>query len=364
MAYRLGVLAGDGIGPEITQAAVRVLEAVQAGDPQVRFEWVSLPIGWEAIRSCGSATPESTLQQLQGCAGWILGPHDSASYPPEERIKLNPSGQLRQRFDLYANIRPARAISGVPAVCPGMDLVVVRENTEEFYTDRNMAWGIGEVMPTPDVVITLGKFSRAACARIARTAFRLAQHRRRKVAVAHKANVIQRAFGLFRDTCREIAHAFPGVTVEEYHIDAMAAHLVRRGQDFDVIVTTNMLGDILSDLTGELSGSLGMAASLNAGETCAMAQAAHGSAPDIAGQGIANPVGLILSAAMLLNWLGARQQDSALGAAARRIERAVDRAVQHGPRTRDLGGTATTTEFTDSLLKHLESLSGDNGVSR
>ena len=265
MTYRLGVLKGDGIGPEIVEAALRVLEAIQQRDGRLRFQWVPLPIGWEATRESGSATPESTVQALEKCDAWIMGPHDSASYPDTEREKLNPSGELRRRFDLYANIRPARAYPGLPAVSPKMDLVVVRENTEGFYADRNMAWGIGEFMPTPDVALAVGKLTGHASERIARTAFTLARQRRRKVAIVHKAKVLRKTYGLFLGVGRKVAAEFPDVGVEDYHIDAMAAHLVRRAADFDVILTTNMFGDILSDLTGELAGSLGMAPSINAG---------------------------------------------------------------------------------------------------
>lgn len=352
MEYRIGVLRGDGIGPEIVDATLQVLRAA-ADRFALRITWVPVPIGWEAITLRGCATPESTLEALNTCDGWILGPHDSASYPDEERAKLNPSGQIRQRFDLYANIRPARGYPGVPAICPGMDLVIVRENTEGFYADRNMAVGSGELMPTPDLVLTVGKFSRRAAERIARTAFALARERRKMLAIAHKANVIQRGYGLFLGTCRAIGAEYPEVRIEDYHIDALAAHLVRRGQDFDVIVTTNMLGDILSDLTGELSGSLGMAPSINASDTHAMAQASHGSAPDIAGKDVANPVGLILSAAMLLNWLSSQKQDQAIGVAGQAIERAVALTLEKGPRTRDLGGTARTKEFTNAIVRHL-----------
>ena len=353
MHYRLGVLKGDGIGPEIVEATLVVLEAAQRRDPRLRFEWVPLPMGWEAIRATGSALPESAVEALKKCDAWVLGPHDSVSYPPALRETLNPSGELRRRFDLYANIRPARAYPGLHAVCPRMDLVIARENTEGFYADRNMFWGIGEFMPTPDVALAVGKITRQATERIARTAFALARQRRRKVAIVHKANVLRKTSGLFLEVCRGVGAEFPDVAVEDYHIDAMTALLVRRGADFDVIVTENMFGDILSDLTGELSGSLGMAPSINASATQAMAQASHGSAPDIAGKGIANPVGMILSAAMLLAWLGGERKDPTAGEAGQAIERAVSAVLEHGPRTRDLGGAASTEEFTAALVRHL-----------
>jgi 3-isopropylmalate dehydrogenase len=353
MTYRLGVLKGDGIGPEIVEATITVLEAAERRSGKRRFEWAPLPMGWEAIRATGSALPEAVIDALKGCDAWILGPHDSASYPPVLKETLNPSGVLRKRFDLYANIRPARAYRGLPAVCPAMDLVIARENTEGFYADRNMAWGIGEFMPTPDVALAVGKITRHASERIARTAFALAQQRRRKVTIVHKANVLRKTTGLFLDACRGVGAGYPDVAVDDYHIDAMTAHLVRRGADFDVIVAENMFGDILSDLAGELSGSLGMAPSINASATQAMAQASHGSAPDIAGKGIANPVGMILSAAMLLAWLGGERKDEALGDASRAIERAVAATLAHDPRTRDLGGTASTAEFTTAVVQRI-----------
>jgi 3-isopropylmalate dehydrogenase len=353
MSYRLGVLKGDGIGPEIVEATLQVLEAAARRDARLRFEWVPLPMGWEAIRATGSALPDSAIETLQGCDAWILGPHDSVSYPPALREKLNPSGELRRRFDLYANIRPARAYPGLPAVCPKMDLVIARENTEGFYADRNMAWGIGEFMPTPDVALAVGKITRQATERIARTAFALARGRRKKVTVVHKANVLRKTSGFFLEVCRGIGAEFPDVAIDDYHIDAMTALLVRRGADFDVIVTENMFGDILSDLTGELSGSLGMAPSINASATQAMAQASHGSAPDIAGKGIANPVGMILSAAMLLSWLAGERRDPIIGEAGQAVDRAVAAVIERGPRTRDLGGTASTAEFTAGIVAQL-----------
>jgi 3-isopropylmalate dehydrogenase len=213
-----------------------------------------------------------------------------------------------------------------------------------------MAVGVGEFMPTPDVALAVGLVTRAASERIARVAFALARTRRRRVTIVHKANVLQLTLGLFRDACRAVAADFPDVACDDEHVDAMAALLVRRGADFDVLVTENMLGDILSDLTGELAGSLGMAGSVNAGERVAMAQAAHGAAPNIAGRGIANPVGMIASVALLLRWLSERRGDGALTAIAGRIERAVEMTLGAGEvRTPDLGGRATTRELTAAI---------------
>ena len=351
---RLGVLAGDGIGPEVVEAALTVLRAAADGEPGVRLNLQPLPVGWEAIRRHGVALPEATVEALQVCDGWILGPHDSVSYPPAEQARLNPSAALRTRFHLFANLRPARAYPGLPAVRPDLDLMIVRENTEGLYADRNMAAGSGEFMPTPDVALAVGLVTRAASERIARVAFTLARARRRRVTIVHKANVLRLTMGLFRDACRAVAADFPDVACDEAHVDAMAAHLVRHGQAYDVLVTENMLGDILSDLAGELAGSLGLAGSVNAGERVAMAQAVHGSAPDIAGRGIANPVGMIASVALLLHWLGERRGEADLTAMAGRIEQAAATTISTGQAlTPDLGGQATTREMAAAIATAL-----------
>jgi 3-isopropylmalate dehydrogenase len=342
--YRLGVLEGDGIGPEIVPAATGVVDAALAGTAST-VEWVPLPIGWTAIAEHGTPTPPSTVEALAELDGWLLGPHDSAAYPEPHRSRLNPSGALRKHFDLFANLRPARGVPGSGAVAPDADLVIVRENTEGFYADRNTWAGTGEYMPSPEVAIAMGVFTRPRIERIAHVAFDLARRRRRRLTVVHKANVLRLSSGLFRDVCRQVAADYPDVELDDQHVDAMTVHLVRRAADFDVIVAENMFGDILSDLAGELAGSLGLAASLNASDRRAMAQAAHGSAPDIAGRDVANPVSMILSAALLLRWLGDRHADPDAAAAAERIERAVTDTLAAGVRTRDLGGTEGTAGF-------------------
>ncbi|HEX2072309.1 MAG TPA: isocitrate/isopropylmalate dehydrogenase family protein [Geodermatophilus sp.] len=350
---RLGVLLGDGIGPEIVPSSVAVAEAALSAAGASSIEWVELPLGAAAIETHGSALPPETVKALTELDGWLLGPHDSAAYPQPYRSELNPSGGLRKHFDLYANIRPARSFEAGRAVVPGTDLVIVRENTEGFYADRNTFAGTGEFMPTPDVAIAMGVITRSRVERIAVAAFELARRRRKRLTIVHKANVLRLSMGLFRDVCREVGTRYPDVAVDDFHIDAMTVHLVRRASDFDVVVTENMFGDILSDLAGELAGSLGIAPSLNASDTRAMAQAAHGSAPDIAGRGVANPIAMILSTAMLLDWLGRRRDDGPLVGAAERIETSVRAVVRGGVSTRDLGGSASTQEFTDAVVQDL-----------
>jgi len=346
---RLGIVEGDGIGPEVVRSARAVVDeavAVVGGTP---IEWVPAIIGHRAIGEFGEPLPRQTLDVLAGVDAWLLGPHDNVSYPGEFRRTTAPGGAIRKHFDLYANIRPARAFPGVRAVAPGIDLVVVRENSEGFYADRNMYAGSGEFQPTPDTALSVAVITRAASERIAHEALRLAASRRGKVTIVHKANVLPRTMGLFRETCYEVARAYPGVRVDDEHVDAAAAHLVRAPEDYDVLVTENLFGDILSDLAGQLSGSLGTAPSLNCSATRAMAQAVHGAAPDIAGHNRANPVAMQMSAAMLLRWLATRDGASVLARAADRVEHAVAATFAAGIATADLGGTASTAEFTEQV---------------
>ncbi len=348
---RLGLVDGDGIGPEVVDSARRVVDEALTAAGCPAPEWVSLPMGRGAIDEFGTALPESTLEGLAGTDGWILGPHDNASYPAQHRIA--PGGVIRRHFGLYANIRPAQAFPGIRAVAPDIDLVIVRENSEGFYADRNMAVGSGEFCPTPDVALSVGLVTRSACERIAHDAFRLATTRRKRVTIVHKANVLPLTMGLFRDTCYAVARDYPGITVDDEHVDAAAAHLVRSPGDYDVLVTENLFGDILSDLAAQLSGSLGTAPSLNCSATRAMAQAVHGAAPELAGHNRANPVALHRSAAMLLRWLAQRHNDPHSGRAADRIDRAVRATFAAGIATADLGGQASTAEFTEQVTARI-----------
>jgi len=333
---RLVVMAGDGIGPEITAATLSVLREADRL-LALGLSFTTVPIGLDALRTHGSTLPDASFTAAQGADGVILGPVSHNEYPPAAEGGLNPSGEIRRRLDLFANIRPARSRPGLAPRCGSLvDLVIVRENTEGFYADRSMHLGPGELMPTPDLALSLRKITRAGSTRIAAAAFRLAMRRGKKVTAVHKANVLRVSEGLFLECVRTVAAQFPNVAYEERIIDAMAALLVRDASMFDVIVTTNMFGDILSDEASEIAGSLGLAASLNAGADHAVAQAQHGSAPDIAGQDRANPASLIGSAAMLLAWIGERRGNDYLGYAADLIERALDEVIAE-PQSRTAG---------------------------
>ncbi|WP_368901105.1 isocitrate/isopropylmalate dehydrogenase family protein [Oceanobacillus oncorhynchi] len=352
--YKLGLLEGDGIGPEIVHATARVVNAALKKQ-KVEIKWVQLLVGWKGIREAGHPLPDETIAALKQCHGWILGPHDSASYPERFKAIRNPSGELRHRFDLFANIRPTKTFPGIHGVVKEADLIIYRENTEGFYVDRNMFQGVGEFQVTRDVVLTTGVFTRQAIERIAHAAFQKAMQRKKKVSIVHKANVIRMGSGMFLEVCKEVAKNYPEVQVDDYHIDAMCARIVRRMSDFDIIVTENMFGDILSDLTGELIGSLGLAPSINANKDVAMAQAAHGSAPDIAGKDLANPIGMMLSTALLLEWMSKRFADSRLKKAGVIIEKSLYQTLADGVKTKDLGGNKGTGAFTNEVLTRLKS---------
>jgi 3-isopropylmalate dehydrogenase len=352
MTLPILVLEGDGIGPEIARATVAALTALD-GNLRLGLELRSAAIGFAALQSSGSTLPDAVVDAARAAAGVLLGPVSHAEYPPREQGGRNPSGELRRSLDLYANERPSRTRPGIASVAARMDLVVMRENTEGFYADRSMHLGSGEFMPTEDLALAVRKVTRRGCRRIVDAAFALARTRRRHVTAVHKANVLRVSDGLFLEEFARAAKAHPDCTVDDQHIDAACAELIRVPEAFDVIVTTNMYGDILSNVAAELSGGLGLAASLNHGDAHALAQAAHGSAPDIAGRGTANPAALMLSAAMLLAWLGRRHARDDLAAAGRRLNDAVEATLAAGERTPDLGGVLGTDAFARAVIGRL-----------
>ncbi|MCH8098160.1 MAG: isocitrate/isopropylmalate dehydrogenase family protein [Proteobacteria bacterium] len=349
------VLPGDGIGPEIVGATVAALDALE------RRYALGLAlhhdaIGLGCIEKDGATLTDAVLDRARESDGTILGPVDTFVYPPLEDGGRNPSSEFRIALDLFANIRPSYARPGVPCMSPGIDLVMVRENTEGFYADRSMYKGIGEFQPDEDMALSVRKITKRASARIAKVAFELAATRRHKVTAIHKANALKLTDGLFLRTVRKVAEDYPEIELEEVIVDAMAALLIRDASRFDVIVATNMFGDILSDEAAELSGSLGLAASLNAGDDRAVAQCVHGAAPDIAGQDIANPVAMMQSTAMLLDWLGARDKKDGVREAAAAFRVAVDTVAGDPARaTRDLGGKAGTKAFGVAVVDEIAS---------
>ena len=348
---KIAVLPGDDIGPEITEATLAVLEAADRRfGLHLSFEIVD--VGMVAHRRTGTTLTADAVATARAADGIILGPCGVSEYPPAHDGGVNVPRTIRKTFDLYANIRPARSRPPLPRAIAGLDCLIVRENTEGFYADRSMFHGAGEFMPTHDCAMAFRRITAQASRRIARVAFEYAERRRGRLTVVGKRHALPLSDGLFVDEVKKEALLHPNVTWRDADIDAMAAALYTRPGEHDVILTTNMFGDMLSNEALALSGSLGLAQSLNMGECHAAANAGHGSAPDIAGTGTANPVGLMLSAAMLMHWLGERRHLREFVHAATAIEAAADRAMlEKGSRTADLGGSGKTRTFTAAVVK-------------
>ncbi len=323
---RIAVIPGDGIGKEVMEAAMLVLQKLD-----LPFEYEYYEAGDEAFEKYGVALPEETLE---GCKK-----SDAVLFGAAGETAADVIVRLRQELQTYANVRPARAIKGVKCLYPNLDIVIVRENTECLY--------LGIEFEVDGVAEAVRIISRRASERIARFAFELAKREgRKKVAALHKANVMKRTCGMFRDACRAVASEYPDIAFEEYYIDAACMYLVMDPYRFDVIVTTNMFGDIVSDLAAGLVGGLGLAPSANIGERWAIFEPVHGAAFDIAGKGIANPTAMILTACMMLRHFGYLEE-------AKRVERAVEETIASGKRTPDLGGKLGTMEFAKEIAGRL-----------
>lgn len=330
--YAVCLIEGDGIGHEVVPAARWVLEATG-----LSFDFSHADAGWETFERVGTSVPEETVEKVKNAHATLFGAATSPTYKVPGFFGA--IRHLRRRLDLYANVRPAKH-HPVPGSFPGTDLIVVRENTEGLYVEQERRYAGGKVA-IADRVITY-----EASYRIVDYALRLARTRRNQVTLVHKANVLPLSDGLFLEAAYDAAKNYPEVQVSESIVDACAMRLVRNPQSFDVLVMENLFGDILSDLTAGLVGGLGIAPSGNIGLQNAIFEPVHGSAPDIAGQGISNPTAAILSAAMMLDYLGEHQ-------AARRIEAAVDLVLSEGPRTADLGGECNTLDFAKAVAKAL-----------
>jgi 3-isopropylmalate dehydrogenase len=349
---KIGILEGDDIGHEVVPEAVKCMRAAAAA-AGLTIEWEDIPIGRAAFDSLGTTLPADTLDRLGRLDGWILGPIGHMAYPKVPEA-INPHPILRKHFDLFANIRPVRSYPGIASVHQNVDLVIVRENNEGFQPDRNVVAGSGEFRPTHDVTISVRVITRAGSSKVAREAFELARTRGKRLTVVHKDTVFKLGCGMFVEECKRIAKEFPDVEMSEAIVDTFAMRLVMTPQNYDVIVTTNMFGDILTAVAAGLVGGLGLAPGLCAGPQRAMAQATHGSAPDIAGRNIANPYAMIMSGQMLLAWLGHKHNRPEAVDAATRLENAVKRVMtERRSLTPDLGGTAGTREMGDAVVAAL-----------
>jgi len=330
MTYRICLIEGDGIGHEVVQAGRLLLEATG-----LAFEFATAEAGWDAFQRHGTALPAETLQAVRGADATLFGAVSSPLQPvPGYR---SPIVALRRELGLYANLRPVLS-QPVPTSRQGIDMLIVRENSEGLYSGRERS--------DENEAVTERVITRHASQRIVRLAFRLATMRRGHVTIVHKANVLRATCGLFRQVAFDVAHEFPQVRTEEMLVDTAAMRLITDPERFDVLVTTNLFGDILSDEAAALVGGLGIAPSGNIGQTHALFEPVHGSAPDIAGQGIANPIATFLAVAMLLDHLGEQQT-------AANVRQTVEATLRDGPHTPDLGGSATTTAVTQSVVERL-----------
>ena len=334
MSQTIAVIRGDGIGPEIVDSVVRVLDALQVG-----FEYDFVEAGVSAQQKSGELLPQATIDAIARHRVALKGPLMTPIGGGFSSLNV----ELRKRFDLYANVRPAITFPGTRSRYEDIDIITVRENTEGAYGSEGQT-----LSEDGEVAQSLIRNTRHGCERIVRYAFELAQRqRRRKVTAVHKANIMKTTSGLFLKVARDVAREYPDIAFNEMIVDNTCMQLVMNPQQFDVIVTTNLFGDIISDLCAGLVGGLGLAPGANIGADAAIFEAVHGSAPDIAGKGIANPCALLLGAAQMLSHLGLENEANRVRESIRSTMQARDRL------TPDLGGSGTTTSFTDALIERV-----------
>jgi isocitrate/isopropylmalate dehydrogenase len=340
--FKIALVPGDGVGKEVVEAARAVLEATAQKDGGIAFEFTEYPGGKLAYDQFKDPLPPETLEGIRQSDSALMGAMSTGLVPPP-----SPMGRLRRELDLYADVRPIQSYPGVWCLKEKMDLIVVRENTQGFLADRNLFKGYGEFMPDQDTVLSLRVLTRKASERIARFAFDYATKlSRKRVTVAHKANVLRTGDGFFLEICKAVAKDYPAVELKDEYVDGVANNLISHPESYDVLLTTNMYGDIISDEAAALVSSIVPTA--NFGKGCALFRPIHEAMLDIAGKDIVNPTSTILSGMMMLDYLGAFD-------AAARIKRAVREVLTVGKaKTRDLGGNATTSEMTQAIVAALQ----------
>ena len=334
--YKISLITGDGIGPELSDSAISVLNTIQE-KYGIEFEISKLIAGDKALEQTGKALPEDVVENIKNSDVCLKAPVGESA---ADVIVV-----LRRMLDLYANIRPSKSYPHMPALRDDIDMVIVRENTEDLYTGKEFSLG--------DSAVALRIISESASKRIAKYAFETAKQRNsmKKVTCVH--NVMRVTDGLFAKACIEVSKDYPEIKFEEMYVDACAMNLIRQPEKFDVVVTTNLFGDILSDESSQVVGGLGMAPAANLGDTFALFEPVHGAAFDIAGQNIANPSSFLLSIKMMLDWLGAKHNDQKCFEMAKKLESTIFDLVKTGIKTKDIGGDKTTTEFTKQITDNL-----------
>jgi 3-isopropylmalate dehydrogenase len=345
---KIGVLLGDDIGHEVVPECVKVMKAA-ASRTGLAVDWRPLPIGKHGHEQHGDTLPAVTERALRELDGWIMGPIGHAAYPRNDPTWVMPP--VRKKYELFAAVRPSRSHAGIASIHKNVDIVFVREISEGMLYSETVVAGAPEFRPNDDITVAMRVITRKGSNRVAREAFEIARTRpRKKVTAAHKEPVYRLACGMFAEECRKVARDYPDVTFEEALIDTISMKLVMAPQQYDVIVTTNQFGDILTDLGAGLVGGLGLAPGLCVGERQAMAQATHGSAPDIAGRNVANPYALIASGQMLLAFLGRKRGEPKAIAAADCMQAAIDKVMIDAKHlTRDVGGKASTQDMGDAI---------------
>ena len=336
--YKISLITGDGIGPELSDSAISVLNTIQE-KYGIEFEISKLIAGDKALEQTGKALPDDVVENIKNSDVCLKAPVGESA---ADVIVV-----LRRMLDLYANIRPSKSYPHMPALRDDIDMVIVRENTEDLYTGKEFSLG--------DSAVALRIISEAASKRIAKYAFETAKQRNsmKKVTCVHKSNVMRVTDGLFAKACIEVSKDYPEIKFEEMYVDACAMNLIRQPEKFDVVVTTNLFGDILSDESSQVVGGLGMAPAANLGDTFALFEPVHGAAFDIAGQNIANPSSFLLSIKMMLDWLGGKHNDQKCFEMAKKLESTIFDLVKSGIKTKDIGGDKTTTEFTKQITDNL-----------
>jgi len=336
--YKISLITGDGIGPEISDSVVSVINKINE-KYDLKFEITKLLAGDKALEITGNPLPDETIN--------IIKDSDACLKAPVGETAADVIVVLRRMLDLYANIRPAKSYPHMPALRDDIDMVIVRENTEDLYK--------GEEFRIDGAAVALRTISEKASTRIAKYAFETATQRdsMKKVTCVHKSNVMRITDGLFSKCCEDVSKDYPDILFEQMYVDACAMNLIRQPEKFDVIVTTNLFGDILSDESSQVVGGLGMAPAANIGDSFALFEPVHGAAFDIAGQNIANPSSFLLSIKMMFDWLGAKHNDKKCVEIGAKLESTIFDLVKTGSKTKDIGGTMSTTEFTKAITDNL-----------
>ena len=346
---KIGICLGEDIGLEVVPECIKVMKAA-AAKTGLEVEWTELPLGREAHKLYGHTMPQFTTDALAKTDGWVSGPIGHNTYPRNDPTWIMPP--LRKHFDLYASIKPVRSYPNIKSIHKDVDIVFLREVSEGMLASGTVIAGSGEFRPNDEISVGMRVVTRKGANRVAREAFAIARTRPRKtVTSVHKEPVYRLVCGMFAEECRKVAKEFPDCKLTEVLVDGFAMKLVMNPHQFDVVVTTNQFGDILTDEGAGIVGGLGLAPGLCAGENYAMAQATHGSAPDIAGKNIADPYAMIMSGQMLFEWLGRKKNEPKAIEAAKIIDKAVDKVIAEAKHlTGDLGGKASTTEMGDAIV--------------